>query len=74
MKGLRGFTGFLGFVLLSQGLGGIAYELTDGRFHLWALVQRIGFLDGYRMYVCVVLVALGLAVCVAADSVGKAKK
>ncbi|MFD3452477.1 hypothetical protein ACFWVC_09860 [Streptomyces sp. NPDC058691] len=74
MKALRGFIGFIGFILLSQGVGGIVYELTGGWFRVWALTQRIGFLDGYRIYVCVVLVALGLAVCVAADSVGKAEK
>ncbi|MEU4090939.1 hypothetical protein [Streptomyces sp. NPDC026673] len=68
---MKGFLGFLGFVLLSQGIGGIAYELTGGWFRLWALTHRIGFLDGYQIYVCVLLVALGVAVCMAAESVGK---
>jgi hypothetical protein len=68
---MKGFLGFLGFVLLSQGVGGIVYELTGGWFRVWALVHRIGFLDGYEVYVCVLLLVLGLAVCVAAESVGK---
>jgi hypothetical protein len=68
---MKGFLGFLGFVLLSQGIGGIAYQLTGGWFRLWALTYRIGFLDGYEIYVCVLLVVLGVAVCRAAEAAGK---
>ncbi|MEU0180037.1 hypothetical protein ABZ312_02425 [Streptomyces sp. NPDC006207] len=68
---MKGFLGFLGFVLLSQGIGGIAYELTGGWFRLWALTHRIGFLDGYEIYVCVLLLVLGVAVLSAAESAGK---
>ncbi|MDX2850191.1 MULTISPECIES: hypothetical protein [Streptomycetaceae] len=68
---MKGFLGFLGFVLLSQGIGGIAYQLTGGWFRVWALTHRIGFLDGYEIYVCVLLIVLGIAVCSAAESVGK---
>ncbi|MEU1617703.1 hypothetical protein ACFZAU_12030 [Streptomyces sp. NPDC008238] len=68
---MKGFLGFLGFVLLSQGIGGIVYQLTDGWFRVWALTHRIGFLDGYEIYVCVLLVVLGVAVLFASDSAGK---
>ncbi|MEU1538109.1 hypothetical protein ABZ461_08265 [Actinacidiphila glaucinigra] len=68
---MKGFLGFLGFVLLSQGIGGIAYQLTGGWFRVWALTHRIGFLDGYEIYVCVLLIVLGIAVCSAAESAGK---
>ncbi|MFF7675173.1 hypothetical protein [Actinacidiphila glaucinigra] len=68
---MKGFLGFLGFVLLSQGIGGIVYQLTGGWFRVWALTHRIGFLDGYEIYVCVLLIVLGIAVCSAAESAGK---
>ncbi|MFF9557000.1 hypothetical protein ACF1DY_14425 [Streptomyces albus] len=58
----------IAFVLIAQGAGGIAYALT-GWFDKWALVHRIGFLDGYETYVCVVLIALGIAVGAASDAV-----
>jgi hypothetical protein len=59
---MKGLLGFVAFVLISQGLGGLAYELTDGRFHLWALTHRLHFLDGFQVYLCLGLVVLGLAV------------
>jgi hypothetical protein len=61
--------GFLCFVLLTQGIGGLAYEFTDGRFHLWALTHKIDFLDGYQIYADIGLIVLGLALAAASGSV-----
>ncbi|MGI5348875.1 hypothetical protein ACQEU8_11865 [Streptomyces sp. CA-250714] len=66
---MKKLLGFVSFVLIAQGAGGIAYELTDGRFRLWTLVHRIGFLDGYEIYACVLLAVLGIAVGAASDAV-----
>jgi hypothetical protein len=60
--------GFLCFILLSQGIGGLANEFTGGRFHLWALTHKIGFLDGYQIYADIALIVLGLALAAAAGS------
>lgn len=68
---MKSLLGFLSFVLLTQGLGGLAYTLTDGWFRIWALTHRIGFLDGYQVYVNGVLVVLGVAVGTASDRVGR---
>jgi hypothetical protein len=59
---MKGLLGVVSFVLISQGLGGLAYEFTDGRFHVWALTHRLHFLDGFQVYVCLGLIVLGLAV------------
>lgn len=66
---MRGLLGFVSFVLLTQGAGGLAYSLTDGWFHWWALVHRVGFLDGDEVLVSVTLLVLGLAVGAASDAV-----
>jgi len=59
---MKGLLGILVFVLLSQGIGGLVHEFTDGRWRVWALVHRIHFLDGYHVYVSVGLIVLGIAV------------
>ncbi|WP_344563446.1 hypothetical protein [Streptomyces axinellae] len=66
---MKNFLGFVAFILFAQGIGGILYEITDGWFRWSAVVHRIPFLDGYEIYVCVLLLALGLAVGAASDSV-----
>ncbi|MDT0382099.1 hypothetical protein RM572_25390 [Streptomyces sp. DSM 42041] len=66
---MKGFLGFVCFVLLSQGVGGLLHTWTDGWFTLWALTHRIGFLDGYHVYVDVLLIVLGLAVGSAGEKV-----
>lgn len=66
---MKNFLGFVCFVLLTQGLGGLAHELTGGWFDLWALTHRIGFLDGYEIYASIVLIVLALAVGAATESV-----
>ena len=66
---MKSFLGLLCFLLLTQGAGGLVYELTDGWFRLWALTHRIGFLDGYQVYVDISLILLGLAVGAAGDRV-----
>ncbi|MDT0268716.1 hypothetical protein RM844_20730 [Streptomyces sp. DSM 44915] len=53
--------GFLAFVLLAQGAGGLVHYFWDW-FDVWTVVHRIGFLDGYEVFTCVVLLVLGLAV------------
>ncbi|WP_432069565.1 hypothetical protein [Streptomyces sp. AA1529] len=68
---MKNFLGFVSFVLLAQGVGGILHEVTGGRFKLWTVVQRIGFLDGYEVYACVLLLVLGVAVGAASDAVGR---
>jgi hypothetical protein len=64
---MKGLLGILVFVLLSQGIGGLVHEFTDGRWRVWALVHRIHFLDGFEVYVCVGLVVLGIAVATLID-------
>ncbi|GAA2071683.1 hypothetical protein GCM10009801_23630 [Streptomyces albiaxialis] len=68
---MKNLLGFVCFVLLAQGLGGLLHEFTDGWWTPWTVVHRIGFLHGYEVYVCVLLVVLGLAVGAASDAVGK---
>lgn len=67
---MKGFLGFLCFVLLTQGAGGLVYELTDGWFRVWALTHRIDALDGYQIYVSIALILLGLAVGAASERAG----
>ncbi|MFI1962863.1 hypothetical protein ACH429_01735 [Streptomyces pathocidini] len=69
---MKTLLGVLCFVLISQGIGGLAYEFTDGWFRIWALVHRIPFLDGYETYASVALLTLGVAVGAATESLGKA--
>ncbi|MBO8194984.1 hypothetical protein ITI46_25500 [Streptomyces oryzae] len=66
---MKNFLGFVSFLLIAQGVGGILHELTGGRFHLWTLVHRLGFLDGYEIYACILLIVLGAAVGAASDAV-----
>ncbi|CAL9388629.1 hypothetical protein [Streptomyces sp. NPDC090994] len=54
----------LGFLAVLQGTAGLLHEFTDWRI---GLVRRIGFLDGYGIYVNVALLVLGFALCAAAD-------
>ena len=68
-EAMKNILGIVAFICLAQGTGGILYEITDGWFRWFAAVQRIPFLDGYEIYVCVLLLALGLAVGAASDSV-----
>ena len=65
---MKSFLGFVCCVLLAQGAGGLAYEWT-GWFDKWALTHRIGFLDGYHVYVDVLMIVLGLAAGAASDKV-----
>ncbi|MFF2521180.1 hypothetical protein [Streptomyces liangshanensis] len=68
---MKTFFGFLCFVLLAQGVGGLLHELTGGRFRLWSLVARLDAFDGYEIYVSVILVVAGLAMGAAADAAGR---
>ncbi|MFD5029120.1 hypothetical protein ACFVWX_08920 [Streptomyces sp. NPDC058220] len=65
---MKTFFGILCFVLLSQGVGGLLHEWTGGWFEVWTLVARIGFFDGYEIYVCVVLIVAGLAMGAASEA------
>ncbi|MEV0641239.1 hypothetical protein AB0I77_41215 [Streptomyces sp. NPDC050619] len=56
---------FLGLLALVQGGMGLLHEFTD--WHV-GLVQRVGFLDGYEIYVSVALVVLAIALFAAAES------
>ncbi|WP_062217797.1 hypothetical protein [Streptomyces sp. NBRC 109706] len=53
--------GLLSFVLITQGAGGLVHYFWDW-FDVWTVVHRIGFLNGYEVFVCVVLIVLGVAV------------
>ncbi|WP_312885797.1 hypothetical protein [Streptomyces physcomitrii] len=64
MKKLLEVCGFLAFV---QGAGGLVHEWS-GWFDGWGLIQRIGFFDGYEVYVSSALVALAIALFAAAES------
>jgi hypothetical protein len=63
---MKQFLGFLGFIALMQGSGGLVYELT-GKLR-WGVVQRWSALDGYEIYVSVTLIVLAVALFAAADS------
>ncbi|MFE0258183.1 hypothetical protein [Streptomyces sp. NPDC059010] len=56
---------FLGVIALFQGVAGLLNEFTD--WH-WGLVQRIGFLDGFEIYVSVTLLVLAFALFAVARS------
>ncbi|GGX97219.1 hypothetical protein [Streptomyces hiroshimensis] len=58
----------VGIILLLQGLGGVVHGLT-GWLHYWVVVRYLGFLDGYEMYVSIVLAVLGTALLIASDAV-----
>ncbi|GGZ39756.1 hypothetical protein GCM10010365_70730 [Streptomyces poonensis] len=60
--------GFLGFIALVQGLGGLVGALTD-RLR-WGFVHRWSAFDGYEIYVSVVLLVLAVALFAAAESRG----
>ncbi|MGW7354584.1 hypothetical protein [Streptomyces phytohabitans] len=64
---MKSLLGALSFVLVCQGVGGLLHTFTDGAFDLWALTHRIGFLDGYEVYVSSVLLVLGVTVGTAAE-------
>ncbi|MET9479481.1 hypothetical protein [Streptomyces sp. NPDC006638] len=66
---MKTFFGFLCFVLLAQGVGGLLYELTGGWFRLWSLVARFDVFDGYEIYVSVVLIVAGVAMGAVAEAV-----
>ncbi|MFI5684360.1 hypothetical protein [Streptomyces sp. NPDC051636] len=57
----------IGFLALVQGVLGLVHEFTH--WHV-GLVQRLGFLDGYEIYVSVALVVLAFALFAAAESRG----
>lgn len=62
---MKQFLELLGVLALIQGVAGLVHEFTG--WH-WGLVQRIGFLDGYEVYVSVALLVLAGALFVAAES------
>ncbi|MGP4025152.1 hypothetical protein [Actinomadura sp. 3N407] len=68
---MKGLLGFLCFVLLAQGVGGLVQELAGTGPHLWGLTHKIGFLDDHQIYANIGLIVLGLAVGAAADSAGR---
>ncbi|MFD5628972.1 MULTISPECIES: hypothetical protein [unclassified Streptomyces] len=57
----------LGFVALVQGVLGLSHSIT-GWPRGWGLVQRLGVLDGYEIYVSVALLVLSFALFAAAES------
>lgn len=62
---MKELLGLLGFLALVQGVLGLLHEFT--RWHV-GLVQRLGFLDGYEVYVSVALIVLAFALFAAAES------
>lgn len=65
---MKTFLGFLCFILITQGAGGLVCEFTDGRIRHWAITSRLGFLDGYEIYTDIGLIVLGIALAAARDS------
>jgi hypothetical protein len=63
---MKGFLELLGFVALTQGTGGLVYELT-GKLR-WGITQRWSVLDGYEIYASVALIVLAIALFAAAES------
>ncbi|MEU9734164.1 hypothetical protein [Streptomyces sp. NPDC048002] len=62
---MRHLLELLGFLALVQGVAGLLHEFTGWD---WGLVQRVGFLDGYGIYVSVALLVLAFALFAAAES------
>ncbi|AXG82065.1 hypothetical protein [Streptomyces paludis] len=71
---MKTFLGFLSFLLLSQGVGGVLYELTGGWFRLWSVVSRNDLFDGYETAVSIALIVAGIAVGAAASAVSTARR
>ncbi|WP_320778440.1 hypothetical protein [Streptomyces sp. CRN 30] len=65
---MRKLLGFIGFIALFQGAGGLVHELT-GRLG-WGFVHRWSVLDGYEIYASVALLVLAVALFAAAESRG----
>ncbi|MEU2675795.1 hypothetical protein [Streptomyces sp. NPDC007107] len=65
---MKKFVETAGFIVFVQGAAGLLYEWT-GWFRLWTVVARLRFLDGYGLFVSIVLVVTGGALMIAADSV-----
>ncbi|MGA4838794.1 hypothetical protein [Streptomyces sp. G45] len=59
----------VGVVLLFQGAVGLVHEFS-GRLRGWGVVQRVGFAEGYELYLSVALVVLAGALFAAAESRG----
>ncbi|MFB8029190.1 hypothetical protein ACFQ6U_15790 [Streptomyces sp. NPDC056465] len=64
---MKTFVETAGFLVCVQGVAGLLYEWT-GWFRLWAVVARLGFLEGYGLFVSIVLVVTGGAMMIASDS------
>ncbi|MFF1462887.1 hypothetical protein [Streptomyces sp. NPDC058330] len=58
----------VGFLVFLQGVAGLLYEWT-GWFRLGTVVARLDFLQGYALFVHIVLAVTGGALMVAADSI-----
>ncbi|KUO12618.1 hypothetical protein [Streptomyces sp. DSM 15324] len=65
---MKEFLEVLGFLALVQGVLGLVHEFTHWRV---GLVQRVGFLDGYEVYVSGALVVLAVTLFAAAESRGR---
>lgn len=65
---MKEFLEVLGFLALAQGVLGLVREFTHWRV---GLVQRVGFLDGYEVYVSGALVVLAVTLFAAAESRGR---
>ncbi|MFG2555631.1 hypothetical protein [Streptomyces sp. NPDC048581] len=62
---MKQFLEILGVIALAQGVAGLVNEFTDWD---WGLVQGLGFLDGFEIYVSVALLVLAFALFAAAGS------
>lgn len=58
----------IGFLVFIQGAGGLLYEWT-GWFRFWTLVRHVDFLSDRTLFVNIVLIVVGAAVMIAADSI-----
>ncbi|WP_315904299.1 hypothetical protein [Streptomyces sp. ASQP_92] len=65
---MKKFLEVTGWLLLLQGVGGLLHTWT-GWFERWALVYRVGLLEGHEIFASIVLAVAGAAVLIASDRV-----
>ena len=65
---MKQLLGFLGFIALAHGVGGLVHQFTD-RFP-WGLVHRWSVLDGHEVAASVGLIVVAGVMFVASDHVG----
>ncbi|MEU6162229.1 hypothetical protein [Streptomyces sp. NPDC047130] len=68
---MKGFLGFLSFVLVAGGVQGLVHEFSGTWIPVMGFMRHV-YVDGYEIYIGIALLALGAAVAVAAGRAGEA--